>query len=274
MRGVLWSHLLASVLGGVVVAGVLLAFGVVGTRHTETVPINYATTPPVNPAGPTAGSAVALTYLTESPGVVQVRAVVGRRVTSPFIAGTERPGTVATGSGVLISRRGYIITAFHVIEGALAADRITVSFNTDTVRRAEVIEYSQPNDVALLRVSMRGVSRRIRPLPVGNSRSVRVGDAIVTLANPYGLERTVASGIVASLQPELAGADGGGIADVIETDVSPAPGAAGGPLLDGNGNVIGIESFLEVSDGSGRFPVSFAVPINTVRTIIPRGVLP
>lgn len=274
MRGLVWSHLLASVCGGLVVAGVLLAFGVIGKQRTETVPINYAATPPAD-AGAAATTNTEQIYLSDSPGVVYIRAALSQPVTSPFIAGREAASSISTGSGFLISAKGYIITSFHEIEGADFDHGISVEFDSDTTRLAKVIDYNQADDVALLQVvDMHGVPSQVQPLPLGNSRSVGVGDSTLAIANPFGLERTLASGIVSSLQRQLVGADGTAIDDVIQTDTAFSPGANGGPLLDSSGHVIGVNSQIEVSSGGSSYMVGFAVPIDTAREIIPKGVLP
>jgi S1-C subfamily serine protease len=272
MRGLLWSHLLASVCGGLILAGVLLGFGVVGKQRTETVPIDYSAAPPTTDGGAGTTNTEQI-YLSESPGVVYIRTTLVRRVASPFIHGVEPAAAKATGSGFLISGQGFILTSFHEIEGA-ATDGITVEFDSDTSRRAEVIRESQADDVALLKVDMKGVPAQIRSLPIGNSRTVGVGDATLAIANPYGLDRTLSSGIVSALQRQLTAADQTSIDNVIQTDTPGSPGASGGPLLDDQGDVIGVNSQIEVSSGGDSFSVDFAIPINTVRQIIPKGVLP
>lgn len=274
MRGLVWSHLLASICGGLLVAGVLLAFGVIGKQRTETVPIAYA--PPTTPGSPVAASNTEQLYLANAPGVVSIHANITERVASPFLAGSEAAPSTSTGSGFLVSEKaghGYILTCFHVIEGAVFAHGITVQFNADSSRRAKVIEYDQTDDVALLSVAMAGVSAQIRPLRLGNSRHVAIGDSTLALANPFGAQRTLSSGLIASLQPRLNGV-GGSIDGVFETDSATGPGTSGGPLLDANGAVIGVNSQIEVNSGGSDYLVGFAVPINTVRAeIIPKGVL-
>ena len=269
--GVVWSHLLASILGGLVVAGVLLAFGEVGKQRTETVPISYSSTPPANASGSGTNSNTEQIYLAENPGVVHITASISRRVTSPFIAGTEGPGDTEIGSGFLISRQGFILTTFHEIEGA---GTIRVKFNSDTTRVAEIAGESPENDVALLKVDMHGVSAQILALPLGNSRSVSVGSSVMSIANPYGLDRTLATGIVSAQPGQLNGTEGTDIDDVLQTDIPASPATDGGPLMDTSGNVIGIDSEIEVQASGSRYAVGFAVPIDTAQAIVPKGVLP
>jgi S1-C subfamily serine protease len=193
------------------------------------------------------------------------------------MAGSPIMGATVTSSGFLIASKGYILTTYHTIEGADPASGITVEFNTDTRRRAQLIEEDAVNDVALLKVDMTGVSTEIRPLDLGNSRTVSVGDSVMTIANPFGLQRTLASGIVSALQTQLTGVGGMGISDVLQTDIPSSPGADGGPLMDTDGDVIGINSQIEVPSGGSTSAVGFAVPIDTVtgsHGIVQKGVLP
>ena len=273
--GVVWSHLLASLLGGLVVAGALLALGVIGKQpRTETVPVNLSA-PPASAAGAAAGTNLSQIYDQEAPGVVLVRAAADRRMTSPFIRGRVLPGTQVDASGFLISRQGFILTTLHSIEAADPGRGVSVVFNASVVRRAMVMDEDAPDDIVLLKVDMTGVPPEFQPLPLGNSRQVSVGESALSLANPFGLDRTLASGVVAALQRRLVSATGSAVDDVIQTDLGASPGTDGSPLLDSNGNVLGINSQIEVSNGAtGTYPVSFAVPIDAARTIIPKGVLP
>ena len=274
--GVVWSHLLASLLGGLVVAGALLALGVIGKQpRTETVPVNVSALPPASAAAAGASTNLAQIYDQEAPGVVLVRATADRRMTSPFIRGEVVPGSQVNASGFLISRQGFILTTLHSIDAADPGRGITVVFNGSVSRRAMVMDEDAPDDIVLLKVDMAGVPPEFQPLPLGNSRLVSVGESALSLANPFGLERTLASGIVSALQRRLSSASGSAIDDVIQTDLSASPGSDGSPLLDSNGNVVGINSQIEVGNGaSGTYPVSFAVPVDVARAIIPKGVLP
>lgn len=276
--GLVWSHLLASILGGLVVAGVLLAFGVIGKQHTETVPVQYSSAPPASAIGGGVNSGAAQIYLDENPGVVQITAAITHRTTSPFVAGAEPAGSTVVGSGFLISHEGFILTTFHEIQGSDFSKGIMVEFNSQTVRRAKVIAYKSQYDAAVLQVNMHGVPQAITALQMGDSQDVRVGASVLSIANPYGLERTLSSGIVSSLQRQLTAPDHLGVTDVLQTDLVASPGTDGSPLMDDNGDVIGINSQIEVKSGGRVYPVAFAVPINTVTSstngIVPKGVLP
>jgi S1-C subfamily serine protease len=279
MRGLLWSHLLASVCGGLALAGVLLAFGVIGKQRTTTVPINYSQ-PPSDAGGSAQADDTEQIYDANQPGVVFIKAAITQRVTSPFIAGSETSASTSTGSGVLIASRrddghdvGYILTTFHTIEGSDLDSGITVEFNHNSRRRAKVVDYSQSFDIALLSVDMEGVPTTITPLHLGDSLSVSVGDSLLAIANPFGSDRTLSSGIVSSLAGELTAIDGTSIDSVIQTDIPASPGASGGPLLNVDGQVIGITDQIQVASGGTSYLVGFAIPINTAKSYIPKGIL-
>lgn len=269
MRGLIWSHLLASIVGGAAVAGLLLAFGVVGKQRTETVPINEGTAPITSSPSPSGAADV---YIDRSPGVLQVTGRVSVPTTTPF-SGSERPGTSTLGSGFLISPKGYVLTAYHLIAGAGGSRNIDVTFDAGVTRHASVYSYDAAEDVAVLRVPMQGIAARISRLPLGNSLNVRAGDQAFAIANPDGRDRTLSAGVIAAIQRLLPVPGGTSIDEAILTDMraDPPPRAASGsPLLDRGGSVIGLVTQLA---GHGR-ATGFAVPIDAVRRLIPAGVLP
>ena len=110
----------------------------------------------------------------------------------------------------------------------------------------------------------------LHPLPLGDSSKIRVGDPVVAIGNPFGLDRTVTSGIVSALQRQIQAPDGFAIDNVIQTDAPINPGNSGGPLLDAAGRVIGINSQIATSGGNGSIGIGFAVPIDTAKAFIPR----
>jgi putative serine protease PepD len=125
-------------------------------------------------------------------------------------------------------------------------------------------------DLALLRVEPDGLD--LRPLDLGSSASVQVGDPTVAIGNPFGLEQTLTTGVVSALQRRLTAPSGFQIDDVIQTDAALNPGNSGGPLLDAAGRVIGINSQIATGggDGNGNVGIGFAVPVNTAKTVIPQ----
>jgi putative serine protease PepD len=158
-----------------------------------------------------------------------------------------------------------------VIEGADRSSGVSVQFEGNVTRPATVIGQDQNNDIALLKVNMTGVPS-VQPLPLGESSTVRVGDPMLAIGNPFGLDRTLTSGIVSALQRQIQAPNGFAIDNVIQTDAPINPGNSGGPLLDATGRVIGINSQIETAGngGTGSVGIAFAVPIDTAKEFLPR----
>jgi S1-C subfamily serine protease len=204
-------------------------------------------------------------YREAAPGVVQVTAtqVVNTPSVDPFF-GFPVPQTQrqeALGSGFVIDKAGHIITNDHVVEGARSVD---VSFSNNESMRARIVGVDPSTDVAVLQVDAH--SRALTPLVLGNSDAVRVGDSVVAIGNPFGLERTVTTGIVSALQRVIQAPNSYSIDHVIQTDAALNKGNSGGPLLDAEGRVIGVNSQIQSGSG-GNVGIGFAVPIDTVRTV-------
>jgi len=266
MRRLLKSHFVSAVLGGLVVGGALLVSGVAGRSQTETI-VDQAPLVAQKTTDPTSGQTALGIYDRFAPGVVFVRAKLVEQVDSPFNLFHERESQVSTGTGFLVDRFGDILTNYHVISGADRSKGITVEYEGSVVRTARVVAVDQGNDLAVLRSDMHNVPR-IDPLPRGDSTSVRVGDPTLTIGNPFGVDRTLTSGIVSALQHTIEAADGTTINNVIQVDQAPDAGNSGAPLVDANGRVIGINS--QLATGGGDFPqrVAFAIPIDTADAIL------
>jgi S1-C subfamily serine protease len=269
MKAFLRSQLLAGVLGALVVAGGFLALGVTGRRTTRTIveespvaaqPASNSTTSSLTPHA---------IYERDAPGVVFVRAQVVQQVQTPFDLFPQRQQSSSTGSGFLIRRSGLVLTNYHVIEGADRSAGVTVRFQDSVTRPATVIGEDQNSDLAILRVDMTGVPP-VAPLPMGDSTSVRVGDPTLAIGNPFGLDRTLTTGIVSALQRQIQAPNGFVIDNVIQTDAPLNLGNSGGPLLDAAGRVIGINSQIETASGSGSVGIGFAIPIDTAKQFLPR----
>jgi S1-C subfamily serine protease len=269
MKRLVRSPLVASVVGGAVVAVVFLALGVAGRRGTKTI-VEQA---PIasGPSSESGGLTPHEIYARDAPGVVFVRARVVQQVADPFDMFPQQQSSFSTGSGFLIDREGRILTNYHVIEGADRRAGVTVRFEDDISRRAVVVGEDPDDDLAVLSVNLRGLSH-VDPLPSGDSTTVRVGDPTLAIGNPFGLDRTLTSGIVSALQRQIEAPDGFSIDNVIQTDAPINPGNSGGPLLDATGKVIGINSQIATGGGGGNGSVgiAFAVPINTAKTLLPR----
>ena len=186
----------------------------------------------------------------DAPAVVFVRAATsGAPLAVGAAPGKGRQSGSSTGSGFLI-RGGYILTTFHIIQGANPSSGISVQFDDAGARRATVIGANKSDDVALLRVSLAGLPA-IRPLTLGESSNVKVGDPILSIANPFGLDRTLSTGIVSALQRQIEAPSGSSVDNVIQTDAPSLPSDSGGPLLNAAGNVIGINSAIAADPNEG-----------------------
>lgn len=181
----------------------------------------------------------------------------------PFESGPHRGGHPfifprSTGSGFVISEDGYILTNSHVVEDA---DRITVGFMDGTDLEADLVGLDPNTDIALIRVYSENA---FAFLPLGDSDPVRPGDWVVAVGNPYGLSHTVTAGIVsAKHRRDILG---GRYDDFIQTDAAINPGNSGGPLIDLNGEVIGINTAIKPAANA----ISFTVPINIAKKILPQ----
>jgi S1-C subfamily serine protease len=173
----------------------------------------------------------------------------------------------ASGTGFVVSEDGTIVTNAHVVGESETA---LVRFG-DTGRQvqAEVRGTDPSSDLAVLRVDP-GASGQLRPLPLANSDRVQVGDAVVAIGHPFGLDRTATAGIVSGLGREIRAPDGFQIDEVIQTDAPINPGNSGGPLLDARGRVVGVNSQIATGGaGNGSVGIGFAVPSNRVREVLP-----
>jgi S1-C subfamily serine protease len=223
-----------------------------------------ATVAPAPAARPASASDSALTvneiYKRDAPGVAHIKADIVQQSESLFGLPQQQEST-ATGSGFLIDDDGHILTNAHVVEGARDVE---VQLGDGDTQSAEIVGTDPSTDLALLKVDdTNGVS----PLPLGDSDEVQVGDPVVAIGNPFGLDRTVTSGIVSALQRQIQAPNGFSISDVIQTDAPINPGNSGGPLIDGDGEVIGINSQIESQSG-GNQGIGFAVPSNTAVEVV------
>jgi len=187
---------------------------------------------------------------------------------APFL---QAPPQQGTGSGFVIDKEGYILTNYHVVEGA---SRITVKFHNDPKEyRARLVGAALPLDVALLKVD--APKDRLVPLVLGDSDRIRVGQKAIAMGNPFGLEFTVTQGIVSAIRenPGAIGDESGLVPQVIQTDAAINPGNSGGPLLNSRGEVMGINTAIFTPTGqfgAAQFAgVGFALPINLVKQYLP-----
>jgi S1-C subfamily serine protease len=205
-----------------------------------------------------------------APGVVQVTSTqVVQAPADPFFGNpfgqpqTER--RQALGSGFVIDKAGHIVTNYHVVQGAR---QVEVSFSNNESVKAQVVGTDPSSDLAVLQVKVN--SRALTPLSLGDSDGVRVGDSVVAIGNPFGLDRTVTAGIVSALQRQITSPNEYAIDHVIQTDAPINHGNSGGPLLNAEGQVIGVNSQIETgsSGTEGNVGIGFAIPSNTVKTVV------
>jgi S1-C subfamily serine protease len=270
MKALLRSHVASAVIGGVVVALTFLLLGVTGQRTKQTI-VQQSPIDVQRNSSESSGLTPHEIYLRDAPGVVFIRAEVISQVQNPFELFPQPQSSTSTGSGFLIDRRGHILTNYHVIEGADHRTGVAVQFQDDVSRRAAVVGEDPSNDLALLKVDMSGLPG-VGPLVLGDSSSVRVGDPTLAIGNPFGLDRTLTSGIVSALQRQIQAPNGFAINNVIQTDAPLNPGNSGGPLLNGLGQVVGINSQIATGGGggSGSIGIGFAVPSNTAQLLLPK----
>ena len=259
--------LFSGLLGGGIVALALLLLGVGGTDKTTTVvqqaPIAAS---PAASRGEGRGLTPADIYRRDAPGVAFVRAQIVQRSQSPFdLFPTEQRGE-ATGSGFVIDKSGDILTNAHVVEGAV---KVTVQFSDSKTVDAKIIGRDTSTDLALLKVATDGLT--LRPLQLGSAKDVHVGDPAIAIGNPFGLSRTLTTGVISAKQRQIQAPNGFRIDNVLQTDAPINPGNSGGPLLDATGRVIGINSQIETGgSGNGNVGIGFAVPIDTARKVLPQ----
>jgi S1-C subfamily serine protease len=197
-----------------------------------------------------------------SPSVVHI---ISRRETfSLFYGITAREGS---GSGFVFDDSGHIVTNYHVIEGSTDIDIILPEGETVA---AEIVGYDPYYDLAVLKIPPDQISAQ--PLELGDSKGVRVGQPVMAIGNPFGLERTLTTGVISALGRRLETEQGALIGEVIQTDAAINPGNSGGPLLNLQGEVIGINTAINSPSG-GSVGIGFAVPSSVVERVVPELIL-
>ena len=191
-----------------------------------------------------------------SPSVVFVRTNQTHRYGSRRVLGR------GLGSGFIIDPDGLILTNHHVVENAA---RIDVVVGKDRRFRAQVVGNDPPTDIAVLKID----ARELPALPLGDSNAIRVGDWVLAIGNPFGLANTVSAGIISAKDrttEDVPGLDPQGFYSFLQTDASINPGNSGGPLLDLAGNVVGVNTAINVQANK----IGYAIPVNMIRELLPR----
>lgn len=198
-------------------------------------------------------------YKTLAPGV----AFITTTSTSENFFGQSEEGK-GSGSGSVIDAQGHILTNNHVIEGAA---NLKVSFGGDKVYPAKVVGRDPDTDLAVIKIEP--PAEGLTVVPLGDSDKLSVGQKVLAIGNPFGLDRTLTTGVISGLQRPIRARNGRPIDAAIQTDASINPGNSGGPLLDKYGRMIGINSQI-LSPAGGSVGVGFAIPVSTARRIIPQ----
>jgi S1-C subfamily serine protease len=261
---------LVSFLGGAVsvglVVGVLAIAGVIGDGHSTTVVTSSGSggAPP-----PAAGAKVVNTqptniseiYRRVSPGVVYVESTQSG-------GGALGGGQAASGSGFVIDKQGHIVTNDHVVAGF---NSYSVRVGSDqTPIRAQLVGTDPSSDLAVLKIDPAKASGGLKPLTLGDSNTLAPGDQAIAIGSPFGLAGTVTVGVVSALGRTIQSPNGFPISNAIQTDAAINPGNSGGPLLDAKGQVIGVNSQIKTESGDSNAGVGFAVPVSTVKQVVPQ----
>jgi putative serine protease PepD len=262
MKRPLLPMLLAALAGAAAASAAVLLAGVSSPRSTPAA----RTTTVVSASSRASGTrqTVASTGLTatqvyqrDSAGVVSIKAVTQNGEDS--------------GTGIVLNQQGLILTNDHVIAGATSLT-VNAGGATSTTRPATIVGEEANSDLALIHVDPSGLG--LKPLKLVSSSSVQVGDSVYAIGNPYGLEETLTRGIVSALDREISAPDGAKISSAIQTDAALNPGNSGGPLLNQQGDVVGVNSQIasDAANVAGSQPgstgVGFAISSNTVAQVV------
>jgi putative serine protease PepD len=197
-------------------------------------------------------------YSKISPGVVNITSTVVEY--DFFFSPVAREGT---GSGCVLDQEGHILTNYHVIE---SAQNLQVALTDHSKFSATIVGTDKQNDLAVLRLR-NAPKERLHPIPLGDSGTLKVGQKVLALGNPFRLQNTLTVGIISSLGRVIRTQTGELVENVIQTDAAINPGNSGGPLLNTSGEMIGINTSIFTTSG-GNIGIGFAVPVNTVRRVV------
>jgi S1-C subfamily serine protease len=200
-------------------------------------------------------------FETVSPSVVYITTVQHVR---DFFSRNVMRVPQGTGSGFVWDEQGHIVTNFHVIQGAQEA---LVTLGDQRSFSAQLVGASPEHDLAVLKID---VPKDLpRPIPLGSSADLRVGQTVLAIGNPFGLDHTLTTGIVSALNRTVDNEQGGTIENVIQTDAAINPGNSGGPLIDSAGRLVGINTMIYSPSGAYA-GIGFAVPVDTINRVVPR----
>ena len=217
---------------------------------------------PVSPRGPLTAEELSTIEMFKkaSPSVVYITTL--DRVVNLWTMNVKEVPK-GTGSGFVWDDQGHIVTNYHVIAGAKAAQ---VRLSDQRGFPAELVGASPENDLAVLRIKV--PEQRPAPLPLGTSRDLLVGQKVLAIGNPFGFDHTLTTGVISALDRAIDGEDGDAIHRVIQIDAAINPGNSGGPLLDSAGRLIGVNTAIFSPSGASA-GIGFAVPVDTVNRVVP-----
>jgi S1-C subfamily serine protease len=190
--------------------------------------------------------------------------VTQKRVVVDYLAGVAEEVPAGSGSGFVWDNAGHVVTNYHVVKDAEA---LTVTFQGQQTFNAKVVGVEPRKDVAVLRVD--APANLLKPVRVGKHADLEVGQKAIAIGNPFGLDHTLTTGIVSALGRQMVGIGGVTIRDMIQTDAAINPGNSGGPLLDSQGQLIGMNTMIYSKSGSSA-GIGFAVPVSTIARVVPQ----
>jgi S1-C subfamily serine protease len=253
--------LLIALLSGLFAAGTVACIDRFGTRFQPSGSA-FTTDTPTGITDPTTASDEQNNievYKALSPGVVFITST---SYTQDFFGQVEEGQ--GSGSGSVIDDQGNILTNYHVIEGA---QKLMVNFGGSKAYPAKVVGGDPSTDLAVIKVT--APREQLTIVPLGDSDKLVVGQKVLAIGNPFGLDRTLTTGVISGLQRPIRARNNRPIEGAIQTDASINPGNSGGPLLDSHGRMIGINSQI-LSPAGGSVGVGFAIPVNIAKRIVPQ----
>ena len=249
--------LAAGLIGGLASVAAYEAIDTDNTAATAATPAATATAEPV--ASSRSQSSIAGVVEDALPSVVEIK-IEGTSSDSPF-PGVPGETVQALGSGWLFDDEGHVVTNEHVVDGA---DKVTVTFQDGTEVAATVVGSDPSTDVAVIKLA--SVPAGVEPLDLGSTSDLQLGDPLVAIGSPLGLQGTVTAGIVSALHRDIEAPDGFTIDGAVQTDAALNHGNSGGPLLDLEGRVVGMNAQI-ASDTGANTGIGYAIPVETVRSI-------
>ncbi len=245
------------------VASILAAGLVVGWCGVTRLRFDPSRPRPVDPRGPLmeAEQLLVKRFKEAQPSVAYITT---KEVRQDFWSFRTMEVTAGAGSGFVWDSLGHVVTNFHVIQGA---SRALVTLSDGSVHEAEFVGAAPDKDLAVLRITE--PPAKLRPIPIGASADLQVGQLVIAIGNPFGLDQTMTTGIVSALGRSMESPSGRTIRDVIQTDAAINPGNSGGPLLDSAGRLIGVNTAIQSPSGASA-GIGFAVPVDTVNRVVPQ----